>query len=135
MTELEAAWLAGIVEGEGSMAIRVRGPRGRKEISLNICMTDRDIIERCARIMDAPMISLKMRGTQTKQPYRVSLTKWEGLETTLRAIRPWLGERRGAKADELLMVCEEHTDWVESGGRKKLYMENWQSKKELAHTS
>ena len=132
MTELEAAWLAGIIEGEGCLQYTERKRTEKrsgtqytaKEVSVAIAMTDKDIVERCAAIMGTHVTQLKKRKGQTKDVYRTTTTRWDRVETILRAIRPWLGTRRGERADMLLDKCAAHTEWVTTGGRARAWAAN-----------
>ena len=64
MTVVDAAWLAGLLEGEGSFILRRRGlPR------LAIDMTDRDVIERAACLLGgARVCERKPNGTTHHRP-------------------------------------------------------------------
>jgi hypothetical protein len=48
VTAAEAAWLAGIVEGEGSIARR--SPKQYRNRRIRVSMTDEDVIQRCHTI-------------------------------------------------------------------------------------
>jgi hypothetical protein len=49
----DVAWLAGLLEGEGSFGIQSASPPRGSKVALN--MTDRDIVQRAAELMDGPM--------------------------------------------------------------------------------
>ena len=133
MTELETAWLAGIVEGEGCLQYTERKRKEKrsgtqyvsKEVSLTITMTDKDVVERCADLMGVPCREIKKHGANKKQPYRAAVTRWEKVEEVVRAIYPWLGARRREKADLLLEKCAVHKEWVVSGGRSAAWAANF----------
>jgi hypothetical protein len=52
--------------------------------------------------------------------YRVSLSSRPKVEAFLKAILPYVvGELKRSKIQELLDVCDEYNQWLESGGRSK----------------
>jgi hypothetical protein len=105
MTEAETAWLAGILEGEGSFGesskvtkhhAKYRYPRVR------LAMCDQDIVER-ARDLTGPR---KVSACNPNQPhyqiqYRLIIEAGPAVDL-MRAIRPYMGKRRGARIDGLL---------------------------------
>lgn len=100
MTSEEVAWVAGVLEGEGCFDYNrtPKYPRVRLE------MADGDVVERVHALVGCGRIS----EPTSRNPGRWRATKLlvingrDNVEPLLVAIRPWLGERRGAKVDELL---------------------------------
>lgn len=102
-TDAEIAWAAGLFEGEG--CFRFTGPRvGKSRVAmLTIQMTDRDTMKRFRDAVDAG----RLRGPQDRGPgrkpiYAVDIAAREDVQRIIGAFLPWLGERRAAKARELL---------------------------------
>jgi hypothetical protein len=93
-------WLAGLLEGEGSF-----GNRGNCLI-IQLSMTDRDIVERAAKLMGAKSIftraGLKPRH---KQQYSITVAG-DNAALWMAAILPYMGERRSAKIKSLLPLRE-----------------------------
>lgn len=90
MSETDIAWLAGLLEGEGSFDLhRDRYPR------IRLGMTDRDVVERAARLMGS-----RVRTNYREGPY---LAMWHTELSGGRAaevmalISPYLGARRSLK--------------------------------------
>lgn len=112
-SETEIAWLAGLLEGEGSFLIQRRG-NWRSQIWVSIQMSDKDVIERALQVFPSTnKLSYRDRTKQKGDPgvgrdFRrwsgAYSTKWAGYqaEELMRLVRPYMGERRGAKIDELL---------------------------------
>lgn len=100
LTGEEVAWLAGLLEGEGSFNNATKGyPR------VQMVSTDHDIVIRSAKLVEANVLG----------PY--SNTKWLGKRPQYRwyvngpraielmsLLLPWMGERRSAKMAEALDV-------------------------------
>lgn len=89
MTPEDVAWVAGLFEGEGCVFLQFgRYPQ------LIVQMTDRDVIERLARIVGNGNITTPTPRPGTKQLYRWTKQGREFVETFYNYVGPWLGERR-----------------------------------------
>ena len=104
------AWLAGILEGEGSFIITKSGRNRYPCISLG--MTDYDIIERVGDVWGknpSGPYSYKCQSGKQQTPYwyvRVSgkeAVKW------INRILPFMGNRRRVKIRELLTIWKQRT--------------------------
>ncbi len=96
MSDLELAWLAGLLEGEGCFSLHRRSP----EIRLQ--MTDRDVVERVALLFGGRRVTAGKPRNWGKQTVFTTSTQGDSAVQIMRAIRPHMGERRGARIDELL---------------------------------
>jgi hypothetical protein len=126
LTDLERGWLAGILEGEGCIT-RVQRKRQsrpareghtsntgrwpvRDEINwmVQVNMTDFDIIQRLhtmtgvGRVRPVNGRPHYATGNMTKPMLLWNVQVREDVLALLLAVRPMLGERRGARADEAL---------------------------------
>ncbi len=106
MTTEEAAWLAGVLEGEGCFDLNrgdSRYPRVRVE------MTDRDIIVRIKALVGGGSI-LEKPGKQVQHSttYNLQIAAMAQVQKLFEAILPWMGIRRG-KQIRLLM---ENAGWA-----------------------
>lgn len=91
------AWAAGLFEGEGSI---VTGRKGRL-VQLWLRTTDLDVLQRFAEIVGAGNITVvKLRPCHTKQQYSWCIGDVQNVGRILTYMRPWLGTRRGVRADE-----------------------------------
>lgn len=104
-TGAEVAWLAGLLEGEGSFFMLTShvGGKAYRYPRIAVNMTDRDIIERvaallCGSVYDIPATSIR---PGMKLQYRAQASGSNAAEWMVR-LKPWLGARRAAKIDELL---------------------------------
>lgn len=114
----EWAWAAGLFEGEGSIYSMDRCKDGHHQLPvmrLSLQMTDRDVVERFCRIVECGKVGGQRRfGREHHKPtYMWLISRRSEIERLLRAMLPWFGERRAAKARSTLaeiaklnMTCE-----------------------------
>lgn len=97
-TETELAWAAGLFEGEGCILADEKAPRGRPRVRLYLSSTDLDVVKRFQRILGVGSI----RPHSRPEPQYKDLWAWQisgkAVEAPLRALLPWLAERRTARA-------------------------------------
>jgi hypothetical protein len=111
LTDRDLFWLAGLFEGEGCADWRKR----ERTLRLRIQMTDRDIVERVARIWDT---SLCGPYSWPKKPQNLPI--WtaaiQGRKAVLWALAllGLMGQRRKAKLTELLLKLREKSSCVPS---------------------
>lgn len=97
----DIAWLAGLLEGEGSF-----GHIGNC-LTVQLTMTDRDIVERAGKLCGYTNITERKRREahhKTQYGWQVSGAK---AERVMRLILPFMGERRSQKIKELLPLFEQ----------------------------
>lgn len=101
ISEAEIAWLAGLLEGEGSFFMSRFGEYQYPMIVVS--MTDQDVIERVARIFGTAIYPQKLdkRYPNGKRAYRVSTTGHKAIGL-MEQLLPWMGERRSQKIKDLL---------------------------------
>lgn len=90
----DAAWLAGLLDGEGCIDM----PRGNPR--LRIKMSDHDVVLRAAHLMDA---RTHMETVEGRLPLLVAQVTGDRARSVLRDVLPWLGARRTTRATEVLM--------------------------------
>lgn len=105
LTEIEAAWLAGLFEGE--CCIDVNAARKTKVYHrLRVVMTDQDVLERAANIIGREHCTLipesYKRMAHHKSTWVLSVHKKAVLGPLLARLLPYFGERRSAKVREVL---------------------------------
>ncbi len=89
-------WLAGILEGEGSF---MRGiPSSPNRVRIAVQMTDRDVIERVARLWNGAVYECKARNPRHKASYRAQLDR-SGAVALMILLRPLMGQRRQGQID------------------------------------
>lgn len=112
MTPVEAAWLAGILEGEGAF-ILVKRPLASGETAkyprIQLGMTDRDVVDRARVLVGAGRIYVQDR-TETSDRHNKPLYSWAvqgpAARSVIEEIYPLLGERRRGRIDEILAASE-----------------------------
>jgi len=92
-------WLAGILEGEGTF---MSGPPSRPNAPVvRIRMTDRDVVERSAALLDRAVTPIRPRQAHYKPPFITQLRGAEAVDLMI-AMRPVLGPERTAQIDRVL---------------------------------
>lgn len=66
-----------------------------------IQMTDLDIMERAALLLDSKVFSVKKRKPHWRQPYLI-LVRGSKAVALMKQFRPWMGERRKQQIDRAL---------------------------------
>ena len=114
-TETELAWVAGIWEGEGSWSYKKGRTRTfangktyteKDYLIMKMSMTDKDIMERVAAIMDGRKITWSDGGPVHKAAgqkpcYHISL-QGESAKKWTELMKPYLGIRRREKYDLIM---------------------------------
>ena len=94
MNEIEVAWLAGLIEGEGCFT------RTRSSPVFALDMTDEDIVKKAAKLLGISKISISRRDG-CKDAYICKVYGNRALEV-MRLLFPFMGNRRQIKITELL---------------------------------
>lgn len=97
LSDVDAAWLAGLFEGEGCIHITKK-----RYVRLSIKMTDRDVLERVAALTTGRTLGAYDRPGYNKTLYDWGVSWRPDVEELLNTMLPWFGERRRAKALEAL---------------------------------
>jgi hypothetical protein len=98
------AWAAGLFEGEGTLFLT--GQTGSPCAALS--MTDEDVVRRFARIIGKGQIGEVIDPRpQCKPLWTWRLGTKADIGALIELLYPYLGERRRAKADEVLVVCQQ----------------------------
>lgn len=98
MDRADAAWLAGLIDGEGCLD----APRGNPRIRIK--MSDFDVVLRAANLMDA---STHYEIVANRKPLLIAQVTGERAVNALNAVLPYLGARRTAKATSLVLAHRE----------------------------
>ena len=138
LSEIEIAWLAGLLEGEGSFGLDARSAK-RYNVStappspfLRISMTDQDIIERVSKLVNKKYFSPKRLTTTGKRVYIVHVGDRATLGTLLPRLFPYFGKRR----QETVQKClDEWEMWYTAGNRREMAKRGPLSKKPMASKS
>lgn len=113
MDTAQAAWVAGIIEGEGYIGWKLRGPYGTARFCVN--MTDQDVIQRLHEWTGyGTVIMPKKTIEHHKQQWRWEVARQDEWLALAEAIEPWLMSRRGAKLREVRALLLDHQSRVSS---------------------
>ena len=91
-------WLAGLFEGEGCFTMK------RKNYPIaTISMTDKDVIERAAKIVNHKVTSSQPKTPNRKRRYTVSLCGYNAIRL-MEILYRHMGHRRQSRITEILNV-------------------------------
>lgn len=135
ISETQLAWFAGLLEGEGTFGLDAR-PGQRYKVStsppspyIKIAMTEKDVIEKAAKMVGKNVNSPKRLTSTGKEIYILNIGDRASLRIILPRLLPYLGERRGASAQLGIDALDQHTEWVANGGLSKMAKEGPKAKK------
>jgi hypothetical protein len=112
ISNIDLAWLAGLLEGEGSFMVH-RDPatetqRARIIIRIAVHMTDRDVVERVRDIVGLGTVLRRPPGKpHHKETFRWAISAKAPTLKLMRLLRPHMGERRVAQIDACLQAVSE----------------------------
>lgn len=115
----DMAWAAGLFEGEGCIVARTRRGPTKKDgtgerrpfvlMELMLVMTDRDVVERFNRVLGVGNTNPRRR-TKSTQTHWKDQWVWRaggtGALALYEQLRPYLGERRRRRGDEVAKMVE-----------------------------
>ncbi|WNM70104.1 HNH endonuclease [Myxococcus phage Mx1] len=122
-------WLAGLLEGEGSFMSPSPSEPNCPKITLQ--MTDRDVVEKAARLMGITYIHERApKNPKWKTTYRICVKGARAVEL-MKLLRMHMGQRRHKKIGEILEVVN-----IQNPGdnTRKLTAEQAQEIKSLSST-
>jgi hypothetical protein len=94
------AWAAGLFEGEGSIGT-FKTKQGETP-RLILAMVDRDVVERFRDIVGMGRLCVNRRRPPYQSLLAWDITSFEKVQALIAMWWPWLGERRRAKAKDVL---------------------------------
>lgn len=107
ISPIDLAWAAGLFEGEGSFGLRNNAGETYKYLTLQINMTDEDVLEKFYNIFQVgtfrPWTPPSHAGRKPQWRWRVS---GKDAEAVAWALAPHLGKRRLARFAELLIEAQ-----------------------------
>lgn len=112
MNEIETAWVAGLLEGEGCFSLRNAKASKVKLLQVSCGMTDEDTIRKLHRIIGFGNVHVARRcdprRSNAKLIYTWACARRNLTVPLLEAVRPHMGLRRGARIDEMLQYALDH---------------------------
>ena len=109
MNEVEAAWAAGIFEGEGCFGVYPNGGGYWKPVT-KVEMTDEDVVGRFHALTGFGNVYAKAGRGGRKDSWVWLASKWDDTVSLVSALLPHLGGRRSAAALNIL--------WTNMYGRR-----------------
>lgn len=97
MTDLELAWLAGLLEGEGCFSYR----KDRNIPTVEVKMCDLNVINRVAMLIGRKVTPIPPARDGYQPQYRARI-QGEPARELMRELLPHMGQRRTARIKELL---------------------------------
>lgn len=94
--DVDLAWLAGLLEGEGSFM--VGPPSAPRRPAIQMSMTDGDVVARAAAILGCRVFVIRPRKKHWSVAYGLRL-RGLGAVRWMTALRPFLGKRRQGQVD------------------------------------
>ncbi len=121
MKELELAWLAGIMEGEGTFSIyrqkiNTKGCKdGQLRGTISITNTDPFLINRCQEIFNTMGVNMHLHSYDnkkgsTKTVYDLQTSKYTNVKKVCECLLPYLIGEKNAKAKMLLAFVSQRID-------------------------
>lgn len=105
MSDVEAAWVAGLLEGEGSFMVLSRHGGSVRAPRISCGMSDIDVVERLhATVGAGTLVNVKPREAAlgSKPMLAWSINRMSEVRDLALRIRPFMGERRQAQIDDVL---------------------------------
>jgi hypothetical protein len=99
---IEAAdlhWLAGLLEGEGTFL--AGPPSAPRTPALQLCMADRDIVERAAALLDCAVTVVPARRENWRTAYSARVTGPRAV-AWMERVQPLMGARRRVQIDRAI---------------------------------
>ena len=98
LSENDLYWIAGLLEGEGSFL--KSPPSNPNGISIQLEMTDKDIVEKASLILEVPFFMPKRRKNY-KQSYRLRVGNARAADW-MKRLKPLMGQRRQQQIEDAL---------------------------------
>lgn len=110
-SELQYAWAAGIIEGEGCFIFSKDKRNNHHTTAVQVEMTDEDVLKRLQALFGGTIITSNYPSKLIKNPNGKPSWRWKVMRQAdvfncLLRIIPFLGERRLQRAGELLTYLE-----------------------------
>lgn len=129
--EVDWAWLAGMMNGDGcfSLKLRKRDNRWKCDVSVTLTQTDPAIIERASRILidgigcNPPIQEYEPSGAGINTKFNMRVTKMSSIASWIEQIEPYLCGNKLARAKLMLRYVRNRMKY-EGLSRKKNWIVN-----------
>jgi len=140
-TEAEIAWLAGVLEGEGSFALSMwkrdeeSGSVPKASVTVKLYNTDAGLVKKAVEIIRRLGIAPYIKEREQKPMQKpggeghycspdpmlvVTVSKLEASLVLLKTLRPWLFGNKAARADLMIAFLEQRLAKHEAHGVKRV---------------
>jgi len=99
MEEKDFYWLVGILEGEGTFLKAL--PSKKNKISIQLQMTDEDIVNRVAKLLGVAYYKCMPKKKHHKVSFRCAITGFKAAEL-MEKIKPFMGSRRQLQIEKVI---------------------------------
>jgi len=122
-TEIEWAWLAGLLEGEGCFTLRKSKKGTPRWPMIQLGMNDADVVKHAMEIAGVGQAreEERVRAGVSKTFYKWDVTRSEDAVMVMRRILPYMGERRSERIHECIKTFESLTDYGEKNFRTQTH--------------
>jgi hypothetical protein len=105
----EIAWLAGLLEGDGSFQLHDNGSKGKKNKCplIALSMLDLDVVERVSKIFGCN-IGKYLTPKKDKYIYTARTGKRSIVEPLILALYPYMGARRKEQINKMFTWYDQH---------------------------
>ena len=114
MTKLELAWLAGLLDADGSFSYKHGNKERRKKKTpcIRITMTDEDTVQKVGALWSRAVNRKHSPSSRAKgyQPLFTTCVAGADAVALMKQLRPWMSKRRQARIDELVVYHETPID-------------------------
>lgn len=127
MTNINCAWVAGLLEGEGSFIIsRRKSTNGSTypTFSVKCGMCDKDALEKLMKLSEMGNVTgphLNKKNPRAKPVWYWSTNRRECVRALCLAILPWMGSRRRIRIEQVLMTLDNSGQTVWQHGSRQGY--------------
>lgn len=141
LNEVEIAWIAGLLEGEGSFGLDLRSKKRYKVSTapaapyMKISMVDEDVIARLSHLLNKTYFSPRRKTSTGKTVYILHVGDRETLEYLLPRLLPYFGARRTQRVQECIDALDAWKIWYQQGGRSEMAKQGPSSKKKTTFSS
>lgn len=126
ISEVDIAWMAGLLEGEGSFGLDNRSQKRYKNFTsppgvyIKISMIDEDVIEKMAKLVNKNYFSPTRVTAKNKNVYTLHIGDRATLLVLLPRLFPYFGKCRQVQVKFCIDALENWKKWLSEGGRSKM---------------
>lgn len=106
---IEIAWLAGLLEGDGTFQMHNNGSKTKRNTCplIGLAMLDLDIVEKVSKIFQCN-IGKYLTPKKDKHIYFARTARRSTVEPLILALYPYMGNRRKEQINKMLQWYKEH---------------------------